>query len=65
MKEVDPTAALHKFRQRFRTQAEAAKALDVTSSFFGDMLKGHRAVPLSVLEQLGLRRAIVQDKEQA
>lgn len=65
MKEVDPIIALEKFRKRFRTQAEAAKSLEVTSSFLGDMLKKHRAIPPSVLEQLGLRRAIVQDKEPA
>jgi len=62
MKEVDPLEALQKFGKRYRTKGEAAKALGVTGGFYSDMLKGYRKIPESILQQLGLRRAVVQEK---
>ncbi len=62
MKEVDPLEALEKYGRQFRTKQEAAKSLGVTGGFYSDMLKGYRKIPASILEQLGLRRAVVQEK---
>jgi predicted transcriptional regulator len=58
-KEVDPQERLRRFVRDFATQQDAAAALAVSPSYMSDMLAGKRAVPVPVLDQLGLRRAVV------
>jgi len=61
-KEVNPADVLRAFVNRFPTQRKAAKALNISEPYLSDMLKGNRQVSENILNHLGLRRAVVQEK---
>lgn len=59
---VEPIEVLARFVAKYERQQDAAKALGVSGPFLSDMLQGNRDVSPKVLEQLGLRRAVVKTK---
>lgn len=56
---IDPLARLEKFRAKFATQKEAARALGVSPQFLNDLVRRRRDCPDSILSKLGLVRVIV------
>ncbi len=59
---VDPLVELKKFVEHYDLQREAATALGISQQFLSRMLRGREDISERVLEQLGLKRAVVKTK---
>lgn len=60
VQELDPIEELRRLVQKHGSQKALAAALGVSDVFVCDMLKGRRPVPVSILQKLGLRTAVVK-----
>lgn len=59
----DPLTTLRKFVTAHGTQHAAAKALGVSDTFLGYLLRGRRKFPDRVLAGLGLSRRIIFERK--
>lgn len=60
--EVNPLTRLHEFVGRFETQKDAAAALGITPAYLSDLVNMRRELSARILSQLGLKRAVIQEK---
>ena len=59
LKIVDPAERLEALVSKHRNQTRASLALQVSESYFSDLLRGRRACSDRILKKLKLRRVIV------
>lgn len=65
--DIDALACLQSFVREFppdARQKKAAAELGITPQYLSDLLKGRRRFSDSILEKLGLRRAVVRRETQ-
>lgn len=65
VKELNAHDALIAFRDKFKTQGEAAEALEITPAYLSDLLNHRRDISDNILARLGLRRIVVKEQKSA
>ncbi len=63
LKHVNPRLHLHRLVERLGSQAAAAKSLQLSTSYFSDLLLARRDLSDRVLRKLNLRRVVVREKK--
>ena len=60
--EVNGYRVLEKFVKQYKTQKEAAAALEITEPYLTDLLHMRRELSAKMLAKLNLKRVVVVDK---
>lgn len=57
--EINALDRLHKFVEKYKTQKDAAAALEITPAYLNDLINSRRDLSDNMLVKLGLKRVVV------